>query len=61
MPLSGLELLKSVTKFGKNVKAIAVTGSINAMTTGEDAGKRVYDSEAWLPVSHSLYKPCELG
>ena len=44
-------MLKSATKFGKNVKAIAVTGSINAITTGEDAGKRVYDSAAWLPVS----------
>ena len=49
----GLELLKSATKFGKNVKAIVVTGSINAITTGEDVGKRVYDSAAWLPVIHN--------
>lgn len=32
------------------MKAIVVTGSINAMTTGEDVGKRVYDSSEWLPV-----------
>jgi hypothetical protein len=48
---SGLEILKSASKYGKNVKAIAVTGSINAITTGADAGVRVYDSAAWLPVS----------
>ena len=53
--LSGLELLKSATRFGKNVKAIAVTGSINAITTGEDAGKRIYDSEAWLPVNYITF------
>lgn len=49
--ISGLELLKSASKYGKNVKAIAVTGSINAITTGADAGQRVYQSSEWLPVS----------
>lgn len=49
----GLELLKSASKYGKNVKVIAVTGSINAMTTGADAGQRVYQSSEWLPVSIS--------
>lgn len=58
---SGLELLKSATKFGKNVKAIAVTGSINAITTGEDAGKRIYDSAAWLPVSNCWLEYGHLG
>lgn len=45
------ELLKSASKYGKNVKAIAVTGSVNAITTGADAGVRDYNSSAWLPVS----------
>ena len=48
---SALEILKSATKYGTNLKAIAVTGSINAITTGADTAARVYDSSAWLPVS----------
>lgn len=45
------ELLKSASKYGKNVKAIAVTGSVNAMTTGQDIETRVFNSGEWLPVS----------
>jgi nucleoside-diphosphate-sugar epimerase len=33
------------------LKAIVVTGSINAVTTGQDVGERVYDSNAWLPLA----------
>jgi hypothetical protein len=55
--ISGVELLKSATKYGKNVKAIVVTGSINAITTGEDVASRVLTSEEWLPVS-SLTMAC---
>jgi hypothetical protein len=44
------EILKSAQKYGKNVKAIAITGSINAMTTGEDVKTRVFTSDSWLPV-----------
>jgi hypothetical protein len=51
---SSEELLKSASAYGKNVKAVAVTGSINAMTTGEDVGTREYNSEEWLPVSSVL-------
>jgi len=43
--------LKSASKYGKNVKAIAVTGSINAITTGADVGTRDYNSSEWLPLS----------
>jgi hypothetical protein len=46
----GLEILKSASKYGKNVKAIAVTGSINAVTTGADVATRDYNSNEWLPV-----------
>jgi nucleoside-diphosphate-sugar epimerase len=45
-----LELLKSVTAYGKNVKAIAITGSVNAITTGEDIDTRGFNSSQWLPV-----------
>jgi len=47
----GLELLKSVSAYGKNVKAIAITGSVNAMTTGEDIDTRVFNSSQWLPLT----------
>jgi hypothetical protein len=42
--------LKSISKYGKNVKAIAITGSVDAMTTGEDIETRVFNSSQWLPV-----------
>lgn len=48
---SGIELLKSAKKYGKNLKAIAVTGSINAMTTGQDIDIRVFNSGEWLPLT----------
>ncbi|KAF4634262.1 hypothetical protein G7Y89_g3840 [Cudoniella acicularis] len=41
----------SASTYGKNVKAIAVTGSVNAITTGEDVATRVYNSQEWLPLS----------
>ncbi|KAH6664416.1 hypothetical protein B0J14DRAFT_493555 [Halenospora varia] len=44
------ELLKSAVKYGKNLKAIAVTGSVNAMTTGQDIDERVFTSDSWLPL-----------
>ncbi|CZR56737.1 related to flavonol reductase/cinnamoyl-CoA reductase [Phialocephala subalpina] len=47
----GLELLKSASKYGKNVKAIVVTGSVNAMTTGMDINERTFNSSAWLPLT----------
>ena len=47
---SAIEILKSASKYGKNVKAIAVTGSVNAITTGADVATRTYNSSEWLPV-----------
>lgn len=44
------ELLKSASKYGKKVKGIAVTGSVNAMTTGQDIDTRVFNAGEWLPV-----------
>lgn len=60
------QLLKSVQKYGKTVKAIAVTGSINAMTDGSDIATRVLDSSQWLPLTiadavkaqHPYYSYC---
>ena len=51
-------LLRSANKYGKNVKAIAVTGSINAITMGdvEDRKRRVISNTEWLPVC----RPCHL-
>ncbi|KAG4437215.1 hypothetical protein IFR05_007304 [Cadophora sp. M221] len=46
-----VELLKSASKYGKHIKAIAVTGSVNAMTTGMDIADRTFNSSEWLPVS----------
>jgi hypothetical protein len=50
--LGNLGLLKSAKQFGKNVKAISVTGSLNAITTGtqEDIKSRVFSSKEWLPL-----------
>jgi hypothetical protein len=47
------ELLKSASKYGKNLKSISVTGSINAITTGdaEDLKSRELNSDAWNSVS----------
>jgi hypothetical protein len=46
-------LLQSAHKYGKNVKAIAVTGSINSITTGDpqDLKSRVLTNDAWNFVS----------
>ena len=47
-----ISLLQAANQYGKNVKAIAVTGSINAITTGDqnDIKSRVLDSTQWLPM-----------
>jgi nucleoside-diphosphate-sugar epimerase len=45
------ELLKSATKHGQSLKSVIVTGSINAVTTGEDIATRTFTSEEWLPVT----------
>jgi nucleoside-diphosphate-sugar epimerase len=47
-----INLLQAAKKYGKNVKAIAVTGSINAITTGDqnDVKSRVFDGSQWLPL-----------
>ena len=44
-------LLTSARKHGSNVKAIAVTGTINSITTGaqDDVKARAFTSDAWLP------------
>jgi hypothetical protein len=49
-------LLRSANKYGKNLKAIAVTGSINAITTGdvEDRKSRVMSNTEWIPVSYIM-------
>ena len=50
--LGNLGLLKSAKSFGKNVKAVSVTGSMNAITTGdqEDIKSRVFTNKEWLPL-----------
>jgi nucleoside-diphosphate-sugar epimerase len=50
--LGNLGLLKSAKEYGKNVKAISVTGSMNAITTGsqEDVKSRVFGNNEWLPL-----------
>lgn len=46
-----VSLLQAAHQYGKNVKSIAVTGSINAITTGadDDVKSRVLDNKQWLP------------
>lgn len=53
---SNTQLLSSVHRFGKSVKAIAVTGSINAITMGdpEDLKARRITNDEWNFVSPSL-------
>jgi len=50
--LGNLGLLKSAKEHGKNVKAISVTGSMNAITTGsqEDIKAREFNDKEWLPL-----------
>ena len=50
------QLLQSAKKYGKNVKAMAVTGSINSITTGEseDLKSRILTNDAWNFVSWAL-------
>lgn len=45
-----MQILRSATEFGTNVKAVAVTGSLNAITTGDDIENRTFNSSEWLPV-----------
>lgn len=47
-----ISLLQAAKQHGKNVKAVAVTGSINAITTGDqdDIKSRALDSSQWLPM-----------
>lgn len=46
-------LLASAKQHGKNVKAVSITGSINAITTGtqDDIKSRTLSSSEWLPLS----------
>ncbi|EXJ70689.1 uncharacterized protein A1O5_05679 [Cladophialophora psammophila CBS 110553] len=50
--LGNLGLLRSAKTYGKNVKAVSVTGSLNAITLGdqEDIKNRVFGSGEWLPL-----------
>ncbi|KAJ9616363.1 hypothetical protein H2200_000081 [Cladophialophora chaetospira] len=50
--LGNVGLLKSAKDYGKNVKAISVTGSLNAITTGsqDDVKSRVFGNKEWLPL-----------
>lgn len=52
-PTSNLELLKSATKYGKNLKSIVVTGSINSITygTADQVTGRVFTNKDYLPVT----------
>lgn len=47
-----ISLLQAAKQHGRNVKAVAVTGSINAITTGDqnDIKSRFLDSTQWLPM-----------
>ncbi|KAI9868185.1 MAG: hypothetical protein M1813_006930 [Trichoglossum hirsutum] len=48
-----LELLKSASKYGKNLKSIVVTGSINSITYGyaEHINGRVFTNKDYLPTT----------
>lgn len=50
--LGNLGLLRSAKEYGKKVKAISVTGSMNAITTGsqDDVKSRVFGNKEWLPL-----------
>jgi nucleoside-diphosphate-sugar epimerase len=52
--IGNIGLLKSAKSYSK-VKAIAITGSINAITLGnaEDVGSRVLDNDQWLPLDRT--------
>ena len=56
---SNKQLLRSAQKYGKNVKAISVTGSINSITLGlpEDLKSRVLTNDDYNDVS----RPKNLG
>ncbi|KAH8177001.1 NAD dependent epimerase/dehydratase family protein [Sarocladium implicatum] len=46
-----LSLLRSAHEFGKSLKHVAITGSINAVTMGDDLADRVLTNESWLSLT----------
>lgn len=46
-----ISLLKSAKLYAKSLKHIAITGSINAVSMGDDLADRVLTDESWLPLS----------
>lgn len=48
--LGNIGILTSAKQFGQNVKAVSVTGSVNAITLGDqdDVKKRVFGNTEWL-------------
>lgn len=51
--VGNMSLLSAAHKHGNHVKAIAITGSINAVTTGQqdDVKARAFTNDEWLPYS----------
>jgi len=50
--LGNVGILTSAKQYGKNVKAVSVTGSVNAITLGDqdDVKKRIFGNTEWLPM-----------
>lgn len=46
-----LGLLRSAKEYAPNLKAIAMTGSINALTTGDDLPARTLTNESWNTIT----------
>ncbi|KAH8646163.1 hypothetical protein BX600DRAFT_477217 [Xylariales sp. PMI_506] len=61
-----LSLLRSAKAFAKSLKHIAVTGSINAVSAGDDLNDRVLTDDSWIKVTqddaraanHPFYSYC---
>jgi nucleoside-diphosphate-sugar epimerase len=46
-----LSLLRSAKQYGKNLKHISVTGSINSITMGDDLATRTLTNSSWIGIT----------
>jgi nucleoside-diphosphate-sugar epimerase len=51
-----ISLLNSAKKYAKNLKSIAITGSINSITTGDDLATRTLTNTSWNNITQAQAK-----
>jgi hypothetical protein len=46
-----MSLLKSAKEYATQLKSIAITGSVNAITTGDDLATRILTNDSWNSIT----------